>query len=219
MASELKSQTVKLGNLLSVADQIQAFGLARKTGEIRATNLGVPARIAIVEGDVFDAQFGDKVGLEAAIEMINLSELQTEFVPGVRPPQRTIHVPFTQLLLAAANQLDESGRSILPPKKPEAAGHPAIRVMLDSGIRSFSILPGLAYVGRALSSDIVIPNQTVSERHASIERTDGGILLKDLNSTNGTYVNGLRVKESSLSGQMNLQFGLVQAVFIENPRQ
>ena len=44
MTPDLRRDTVKLGNLLSIAEQIQAFGLGRKTGEIYITNVAPPAR-------------------------------------------------------------------------------------------------------------------------------------------------------------------------------
>jgi hypothetical protein len=94
MISELRRDTVKLGNLLTVAEQIQAFGLARKTGEIYITNVPAPARINLVKGEVVDAQFGLRSGLPAAIALINLPDPQTEFIVGEEPPRQTIDMPY-----------------------------------------------------------------------------------------------------------------------------
>ena len=66
MPSNLRRDTVRLGNLLSVAEQIQAFSLGRKTGEIFVTNVPPPARINLVDGEIVDAQFGLRSGIEAA---------------------------------------------------------------------------------------------------------------------------------------------------------
>jgi hypothetical protein len=48
-------------------------------------------------------------------------------------------------------------------------------------------------IGRDGSSDIIIEHCQASRRHARIERIDTGFFLSDLNSTNGTYINGKRI--------------------------
>ena len=49
-------------------------------------------------------------------------------------------------------------------------------------------------IGRGSDCDIVIPDRQISRYHARIERDDGGYLLYDLDSKNGTYVNGTEVR-------------------------
>ena len=55
------------------------------------------------------------------------------------------------------------------------------------------------YVGRAAdSNDVVLDDGQVSRRHASIKRNGQEFMLIDLNSANGTFINGQRVKEHLL---------------------
>jgi hypothetical protein len=49
-------------------------------------------------------------------------------------------------------------------------------------------------IGRDASCDLAIPDMTVSRRHAQLERTKDGWVIADLESTNGTRVNGWRVR-------------------------
>jgi len=49
-------------------------------------------------------------------------------------------------------------------------------------------------IGRDANCDLAIADMTVSRRHATLERTGDGWLLTDLESTNGTRVNGWRVR-------------------------
>ncbi|MBQ4395731.1 MAG: FHA domain-containing protein [Paludibacteraceae bacterium] len=51
------------------------------------------------------------------------------------------------------------------------------------------------YIGKGSDNDLVASEVTVSRKHALLTVTDNGrIVLKDLNSTNGTYVNGKRIQ-------------------------
>ena len=53
-------------------------------------------------------------------------------------------------------------------------------------------------IGRDPSCDVVIAHPIVSKRHAEIVKQNGKILMVDLGSVNGTFVNGIRVKRHEL---------------------
>ncbi|GAB4317415.1 MAG: hypothetical protein Kow0059_10450 [Candidatus Sumerlaeia bacterium] len=53
-------------------------------------------------------------------------------------------------------------------------------------------------VGRARDNDIVIENLAVSRNHARIRRENNHFILTDLNSANGTFVNGVRVTKTEV---------------------
>jgi pSer/pThr/pTyr-binding forkhead associated (FHA) protein len=68
-------------------------------------------------------------------------------------------------------------------------------------------------LGRATSCDYVIHDPTVSNRHAELVRVDdGGWLIRDLGSRNGTRVNGWLVKEQRLRDGDTLTLG--ESVFL-----
>ena len=69
-------------------------------------------------------------------------------------------------------------------------------------------------IGRDASCDLAIPDMTVSRRHAQLERTKDGWLIADLESTNGTRVNGWRVrgKVPVRAGDV-VSFGNLETVF------
>lgn len=68
-------------------------------------------------------------------------------------------------------------------------------------------------VGRMKGNTIVIEDTSVSLMHARISVKNGEVLLKDLNSTNGTTVNGQPVNEVKLSDSDRIGFADVQAQF------
>ena len=53
-------------------------------------------------------------------------------------------------------------------------------------------------VGKASTSHLVLPDETVSAQHFELRLLESGYLLVDMGSTNGTTVNGLRVREAFL---------------------
>jgi len=53
-------------------------------------------------------------------------------------------------------------------------------------------------IGRNAENDIVIENLAVSKMHARIVEQDGAYYIEDLNSTNGTYLNKIRITKKDL---------------------
>jgi two-component system, cell cycle response regulator len=53
-------------------------------------------------------------------------------------------------------------------------------------------------IGRGSAAGLILDTDSVSRKHARIERFGGGHKIVDLGSTNGTYVNGARIKEQIL---------------------
>src|SRR5262249_30169233 len=64
-------------------------------------------------------------------------------------------------------------------------------------------------VGRAPTSDIPVIDPTISRRHAEVDCTETGVTVRDLGSSNGTYVNGTRVDKSPVNSGDVLSFGKV----------
>lgn len=51
------------------------------------------------------------------------------------------------------------------------------------------------FIGRLQSNRIVLPKPNISKRHATLTVSSGKVIVTDLGSTNGTYVNGRRISE------------------------
>ena len=68
-------------------------------------------------------------------------------------------------------------------------------------------------IGRAPSNQIVVDHPSISAHHALLLRTGASYWLKDLNSTNGTLINGDCVTEVELKDGDTIRFGSVSAIF------
>ena len=72
--------------------------------------------------------------------------------------------------------------------------------------------PGPWTIGRAEGCRLVIAHGTISRRHAVIKRAEDGFEVRDLGSTNGTWVNGWRVDRATVGPADALYFGDVRVV-------
>ncbi|MEN8040721.1 MAG: DUF3662 and FHA domain-containing protein [Actinomycetota bacterium] len=69
------------------------------------------------------------------------------------------------------------------------------QLFADDGSAILSVSLNRTLVGRALDSDIRIANHEVSRHHVIIYRQDGATMIRDLGSSNGTYVNAVRLTD------------------------
>lgn len=69
-------------------------------------------------------------------------------------------------------------------------------------------------LGRRPYNDIVIDNLAVSGEHAVLQMTGSEVYLEDLNSTNGTYVNGKAVKKQLLQNNDTIEIGKYKIKFV-----
>jgi hypothetical protein len=68
-------------------------------------------------------------------------------------------------------------------------------------------------LGRRESCDIVFPDESVSRRHAMFEPRQGKWQITDLESTNGTFVNGERIRNKILEHGDSVKFGAALCIF------
>ncbi len=75
----------------------------------------------------------------------------------------------------------------------------------------------LTTVGRHPSSDIFLDDVTVSRKHAQFVRADGGFLVRDVGSLNGTYVNRERIDSTVVRTGDEVQIGKFRLVVHVSP--
>jgi len=75
------------------------------------------------------------------------------------------------------------------------------------------ILHDQVTIGRNIDNDIHIDDSTISSHHARIILGSGNSIIEDLGSTNGTYVNGQRIKQQEITAGDKIMIGQHQLVF------
>ncbi|MGH2560981.1 MAG: FhaA domain-containing protein [Thermomicrobiales bacterium] len=91
-----------------------------------------------------------------------------------------------------------------------AAGQ--VRLRITSGPRlgqEVEIRTGVTTIGRSLDNDLVLDVGDVSRNHARLEATDGQVKLIDLESTNGTRVNGSPIRSHNIQPGDTVTIGTV----------
>jgi DNA-binding NtrC family response regulator len=90
-----------------------------------------------------------------------------------------------------------------------------LKVLAADGtsVRRFHLGPGEHVVGSLSEAAVRIEEAGVSRRHAKLDvLADGGAVVRDLGSKNGTFVGGKRIREAAVDGFTMIAFGSVQAV-------
>jgi len=81
--------------------------------------------------------------------------------------------------------------------------------------RRFDLTGNRVVLGRAEDAGIQLPFGNVSRDHSCIRRIDEEYVLDDLDSTNGTFVNGTRVVRCVLRNGDQIQVGDTRMLFVE----
>jgi hypothetical protein len=86
----------------------------------------------------------------------------------------------------------------------------------SSGGRDLEVRTPSAAIGQGPRNDVVLDDDTVSTNHARLEFADGGWRLTDLESRNGTFVDGVRLAPgvpTPLPDQASVAFGAMKLAF------
>ncbi len=79
--------------------------------------------------------------------------------------------------------------------------------------REFVVNTDSFSIGSGRSVDLMLEDSTVSRRHCEIQLSPDGYNIRDLGSTNGTYVQGVRIKSAFLDEGTEFQLGSSRLVF------
>ncbi len=128
---------------------------------------------------------------------------------GLAPPEDATQVDVAGIRLPAA--LAPPGAAAPAAAEKKAAVELALVVKLDEGVRHFRLREGENLVGRVEEAGISIDSLEVSRRHAVLKVEAGKVTVRDLGSSNKTYVDGEAVEgETEIGPGSRLGFGGVK---------
>ena len=139
-------------------------------------------------------------------------------------PRRSIQVTAAIADKPGVNKRDqeELQRTELYRIVSRANGIQPLRFKFSNGPQAgteFLLRKSVTTLGRSLENDIVLESSEVSRHHARIELQADGMRIIDLNSTNGTRVNGRTVRSQTIKAGDEVTFGNLSAKIIgDEPR-
>ena len=91
------------------------------------------------------------------------------------------------------------------------------RLLIKSttGSESIELRTGVNLLGRSSFNDFALDHSTVSSAHCEVILSDDGIVIRDLGSTNGTFIEGRRIAQDNLFHGQRLTLGDLE-MFLEN---
>src|SRR2546422_3297060 len=120
-----------------------------------------------------------------------------------------------------ANQLDATASECFSMGNSDKAGGTVHHVVIrPSGAtaRTAVLVSGVNRIGRNPANDIFLDDTTVSGRHCEIVVLNKDVFVRDLDSANGTFIDGQSIKEAALLPGQTLHVGSVEVV-LERPAQ
>ncbi|HMI92463.1 MAG TPA: sigma 54-interacting transcriptional regulator [Polyangiales bacterium] len=96
------------------------------------------------------------------------------------------------------------------------AAHAALELLVGRGAeaRRIALRDRPIHIGRDAGNELVLSDLAVSSRHCRIEPVRGAALVRDLGSSNGTFINGVRIERGLISAGASLQVGRSELRFM-----
>ncbi len=86
----------------------------------------------------------------------------------------------------------------------------------DGSFQSFPLSEGNVSVGRSPSATITLDTETISRYHFSINHAEGQVMLADMESANGTYIDGVKLasgEQRELGGGEEVTIGHLRIIY------
>jgi hypothetical protein len=188
----------------SLVGELQEY-LAEHARRERYALLTAPIVLVTTDEDLAVGEFGIATRLVAADAADDGAAAKS--APAPPPPELPLEQPQqTMIYRPPATEVEPELDTPPPPPEREV-------VTLTVGNRRHEITAPKVVLGRSRSSDIRVDDLNVSRRHAEIRQEGTTYWLVDLDSMNGTVVNGKRVERERLRDGDTIVLGSTEIVF------
>ncbi|HVX46971.1 MAG TPA: FhaA domain-containing protein [Mycobacteriales bacterium] len=134
-------------------------------------------------------------------------------LPAYQPEPAPTYQPEPAPAYQAENSYGET--RVAPPYQQDALydARPEPVLVVEGTERRYPIRPGSTLIGRGQDADVRLADTGVSRRHAVVRFDGNAAVVEDLNSTNGTVVNGQRIRTWRLQSEDAIRVGHTVVVF------
>jgi hypothetical protein len=200
--------------LFSVEDALSRLGQNKEQGCLLAYKGAELITIYVQNGFILNATAGLKTGREAVSQAVHWTEASYQWIRGVQPPEpeRSIFLNIQEFILTNGtvrkSKIAETGNIHLRTGEPAAPSEYSYFLVPENQPTVKLVLTKTATVlGRDKTSDLTIDDINVSGRHCILDVRNRGLFILDLDSTNGTYVNGVLIRDGYINMGDILELG------------
>ena len=201
--------------LFTVVEALTRVGENKDQGCLLATKGAELVHLYVKDGFIIRAFSGTKESEQAAEQAIHLSGAAYTWLRGIQPPpaDKLIFLNIKGFIAkhtqAAKPKMLETSRVAGSPKqeKEPESKYRYYLVPQDNLMEKIYLTKSSTVLGRADTSDIVVANSDVSSRHCILDIQTRGVFILDLDSTNGTFVNGNLVRDAYLNPGDRIELG------------
>jgi hypothetical protein len=199
--------------LFTVEEALSRLGESREQGCLLASKGAELIHIYVQDGFVIRAYSGVKEGEEAVDQALHLADASYAWLRGVQPPNpsKNIYLSIRELTIKHGTILKpkmvETSRLSGVEKKERESKFKYFLVPKEKPTEKLFLTKISTVLGRDKGSDLVIDNSDVSWRHCLLDIQARGVFILDLDSTNGTFVNGVLVRDAYLNPGDRIEVG------------
>ncbi len=209
---------------MGLPEVLQMCCLSRRSGQITFHSGESYGFIYIQQGRVLHALCGSTEGEEAVYSMLTWPGGGFTLNEGILPHKKTVTLTWEQLLFEGARRADVGMAKPKPSAGAITTAEPLTIRVQDNQPKLTVTRPDLppvvyeleleyTHAGRASGNEISLPYPSVSNRHCIFILSGPDVVLRDLNSSNGTLVNGEAISEVVLRPGDLIDIGAVQIKF------
>lgn len=199
--------------LASFSEAFMRLAQTRERGCLLVFNAQEAIHLFVDHGMIVHAAAGKLEGTSALDRAFELKGSSYGWILGAEPPKKDLDVDMQEYLHKHSHSigLDHRFKTIRmsPPterKEKKLESHYYF-IPEESPTFKLKVKKVTNVVGREGTCDVYVESSQVSRRHCLLQVTERGLLVKDLESTNGTFVNGLPMTDGYINEGDRLSLG------------
>ena len=198
--------------LPSFSEAFVRLAQTRERGCLMVFNAQEAIHLFVQDGTVIAATAGKTEGMPALDQAFQLKGSSYGWIPGAEPPKRNLDEDMQQYLHKnGIGQDARFGKTIRMPmpsdRRERKLESNYYFIPEESPTFKLKVKKVTNVLGREGTCDIYVESNQVSRRHCLLQVTERGLLVKDLESTNGTFVNGIPMTDGYINDGDRLSLG------------
>jgi FHA domain len=198
--------------LASFTEAFMRLAQTRDKGCMLVFNAQEAIHLFVQDGAVVHASAGKIEGNSALDRAFELKGSSYGWIPGAEPAKKDMEVDMREYLHKHALGPDTRlGKTIRmgAPNQPNVRKIEANYYFIpeESPTVKLRVKKVTNVLGRDGTCDVYVESKQVSRRHCLLQVTERGLLIKDLESTNGTFVNGIPMTDGYINEGDRLGLG------------